>query len=97
MRVLTVTVRAPLHDLRRMRSILPDVYRPDSYVASQLLGGALWAGGSSGVVYESVRHDGGKCVGVFRPRALRDCREQKHLRYLWDGDRVTDVLEVRRV
>jgi len=97
MRVLGVTVHAPLHDLRGMREILPDVYRPDDYTASQLLGGALRAGGSSGVVYDSVRHDGGKCVGVFRPRLLSHCRDWKHLRYVWDGTRITDVLEVKRL
>jgi hypothetical protein len=97
MRVLSVTVRATLHDLRGMRSVLPDIYRTDSYDASQILGGALRAGGSNGVVYDSVRHEGGKCVGLFRPRLLSDCRELKHLRYIWDGSRISDVLEIRRV
>jgi hypothetical protein len=97
MRVLNVTVKASLHDLRGMRGILPDVYRPDEYTASQLLGGALRAGGSSGVVYDSVRYDGGKCVGVFRPRLLSQCREAKHLRYIWDGARISDVLEIKRL
>jgi hypothetical protein len=80
-----------------MRHILPDVYRLDDYTASQLLGGALRAGGSNGVVYDSVRHENGKCVGVFRPRLLSQCRERKHLRYVWDGSRITSVLEVRRI
>ena len=97
MRVLGVTVKASLHDLRGMREIMPDVYRSDDYTASQLLGGALRAGGSNGVVYDSVRHDGGKCVGVFRPRLLSHCRDVKHLRYVWDGNRITDVFEVRRL
>ena len=97
MRVLGVSVNASLHDLRGMREILPDVYRTDDYSASQILGGALRAGGSNGVVYDSVRHDGGKCVGVFRPRMLSHCRDWKHLRYVWDGNRITDVLEVRRL
>jgi hypothetical protein len=97
MRVLGVTVTASLHDLRGMRDIIPDVYRSDDYTASQLLGGALRAGGSSGVVYDSVRHDGGKCVGVFRPRMLSHCRDWKHLRYVWDGARITDVFEVKRL
>jgi len=97
MRVLGVTVRAPLHDLRGMRTVMPDVYRLEDYTASQLLGGALRAGGSNGVVYDSVRHDAGRCVGVFRPRLLSQCRDRKHLRYRWDGMRITDVLEVRRV
>lgn len=97
MRVLTVTVKAPLHDLRGMANVIPDVYRLDDYTASQLLGGALRAGGSNGVVYDSVRHTGGKCVGVFRPRLLSLCRERKYLRYIWDGTRISDVLELRRV
>ena len=97
MRVLTVTVKAPLHDLRRMRDILPDIYRADDYTASQILGGALRAGGSNGVVYDSVRHDGGKCVGIFRPRVLAQCREAKHLRYIWNGSAIDNVLEVRRL
>jgi len=97
MRVLTVTVKAELHDLRRMRDILPDIYRADDYTASQILGGALRAGGSNGVVYDSVRHDGGKCVGIFRPRTLAHCREAKHLRYIWNGTSIDNVLEVRRM
>jgi len=97
MRVLAVAVTASLHDVRGMRQIMPDIYHPDDYSASQLLGGALRAGGSSGVVYDSVRHDGGKCVGVFRPRMLSHCRDWKHLRYVWDGARITDVLEVKRL
>src|SRR3569833_3570437 len=97
MRVLSVTVRAPLHDLRGMRAIMPDIYSPDDYAASQLLGGALRAGGSNGVVYDSVRQEGGTCVGVFRPPLLSECRDKKHLRYLWDGTRISDVLEVKRI
>lgn len=97
MRVLSVTVKASLHDLRGMKAIMPDAYRLDDYTESQLLGGALRAGGSNGVVYDSVRHDGGKCVGVFRPRALSHCHERKHLRYIWDGARIADVLEIKRL
>ena len=97
MRVLSVTVKAPLHDLRGMRAILPDVYRLADYSASQLLGGVLRAGGSTGVVYDSVRLEGGRCAGVFRPRALSQCRERKHLRYVWDGSSITSVLEIKRL
>lgn len=97
MRVLTVAVKGALHDVRGMRRVLPDIYRADDYTSSQLLGGALRAGGSNGVVYDSVRHEGGACVGVFRPRLLSGCRERKHLRYVWDGAQITDVLEVRRL
>jgi hypothetical protein len=97
MRVLAVTVKGPLHDLRGMRTAFADVFDLDDYAASQRLAGGLRAGGSSGVAYDSVRHDGGECVGVFRPSALSECREQKHLRYVWDGAQISDVLEIRRV
>lgn len=97
MRVLEVTVQAPLHDLRGMRAVMPDIYSTGDYTASQLLGGALRAGGSNGVAYDSVRHDAGKCVGVFRPRLLSQCRDRKHLRYVWDGAQIADVFEVKRV
>jgi hypothetical protein len=97
MRVLSVIVKASLHDLRGMKTLMPDVYSPDDYTASQLLGGALRAGGSNGVVYDSVRHEGGKCAGVFRPRLLSQCKERKHLRYIWDGTRIASVLEVKVV
>ena len=96
MRVLSVTVKAPLHDLRGMRPIMPDIYHLTDYRASQLLGGALRAGGSNGVVYDSVRYDGGRCIGAFRPRVLSICRERKHLRYVWDGESISDVLEIKR-
>ena len=97
MRVLSVSLRAPLHDLRGMRAIMPDVYRLADYSASQRLGGVLRAGGSNGVVYDSVRLEGGRCAGVFRPRALSQCRERKHLRYVWDGSAIASVLEIKRL
>jgi hypothetical protein len=97
MRVLSVVVRGQLHDLRGLRDIMPDIYRSDDYTASQLLGGALRAGGSNGAVYESVRQEGGQCVAIFRAPLLSSCRERRHLRYVWDGARIVDVLEVRKV
>jgi hypothetical protein len=97
MRVLFVTVKAALHDLRRMRTVLPDVYRLEDYTAAQLLGGALRAGGSNGVVYDSVRDESGKCAGIFQPQAVSQCRDVKRLRYVWNGETVEDVLEIRRV
>ena len=97
MRVLAVTVKAALHDLRGMQRVMPEVYRLDDYTSSQLLGGALRAGGSNGVAYDSVRHEGGRCIAAFRPRVLSHCKDRKHLRYVWDGDRISNVLEIRAI
>src|SRR6185437_13919093 len=65
MRVLSVMVSARLHDLRGLRAALPAVYHLESYAESQVLGGALRAGGSNGIVYDSVRHEGGVCAARF--------------------------------
>lgn len=95
MRVLVAELDARLHDLRGMRAMLPDIYDPDSYGASQVLARRLHAAGSDGVAYDSVRHEGGRCVAVFRPRRLKNCREVQYLTYVWDGERIAEVYEKR--
>lgn len=95
MRVLEAELDARLHDLRGRRDTLPDIYHPDDYSASQRLAAQLRADGSDGIAYDSVRHDGGQCVAIFRPRRIRSCRASLHLAYVWDGTRITQVYEKR--
>jgi hypothetical protein len=97
MRVLRCLLKAELHDLRGLRSAMPEVYAPDDYAASQQLARELRTDGSWGVAYESVRQEGGECAAVFRPRAITRCRQAEHLGYLWDGERVGVVVEKRVV
>jgi len=40
------------------------------------------------VVYPSVRHAGGECVGVFHPDQVSPCVQARHLIYSWDGTRI---------
>lgn len=91
MRVLVARIHGDLHDVRD--STDPALSDPDDYSAGQALGTALRAHGSSGVRYPSVRHDGGECVAVLRPRVVSRCRQQAHLGYLWDGKRIAHVIE----
>jgi hypothetical protein len=95
MRVLEATLDAPLHDIRGMRATLPAVYDADDYTASQALSRRLRSAGSDGVAYDSVRDAGGQCVAVFRPRRIRDCRDARHLTYVWDGTAIVAVYEKR--
>ena len=95
MRVITATLDAPLHDLRKLGKPGAALFDPDRYGASQTLGLALRAAGSWGVQYPSVRHDGGLCVGVFRPRALRNARSGAHIALRWDGAQITHWYEKR--
>lgn len=97
MRVLRARLRGDLHDLRTLRERAPEIYDPDDYQASQALGRALRESGSDGIVYQSVRHEGGVCAAAFRPRLISRCQQTQHLAYLWDGARITTVYEKRMV
>lgn len=93
MRVYAVDLDALLHDIRPLRDSEPALYDPEGYAASQALATRLHATGADGIVYASVRHDGGECVAVFRPRLLTNCRQERHLCYVWDGKSIAMVYE----
>ena len=95
MRVITATVDAPLHDLRHARKHAAEWLDPDHYAAPQALGAQLRAAASWGVVFPSVRHQGGECVGLFRPKALRNAKPGAHIALHWDGQRITHWFEKR--
>ncbi len=102
LRLITANVEAELHDLlepgiaanesARFASLLD----PDDYGPSQSLGRRLREADSWGIRYPSVRHEGGECVGILRPRALRHARAAAHLALHWDGTRITHWFEKRR-
>ena len=90
MRVLVGSVDETFHDIASLGAAeRAAVLDPDSYEASRALGSRLRAAGSNGVVWPSVRHAGGTCLGAFRPRAVRPPVQSWHIRYRYDGARVT--------
>lgn len=93
MRVILADLEAALHDLRALGSAGTALLDPDSYSASQAFGARLRTTGSWGVVYPSVRHAEGQCIGAFRARVLRRARQGKHLALHWDGERITHWFE----
>ncbi len=95
MRTYLADITASFHDIRGKRDRMAAIYDPDSYAASQKLARALKTAGSNGIVYDSVRHTGGLCLAVFRPRLVRNCRQGTHLRYVWDGERISQVYALR--
>lgn len=95
MRVLEAELDCRLHDLRGMRASLPGVYDAEGHAAGQQLAADLRALGSDGVAYDSIRHAGGQCVCVFRPRRIRNCRATMHIVYVWDGEEIVGVYEKR--
>jgi hypothetical protein len=95
MRVYAVDLDAVLHDIRGMRDIMLGIYDPSSYTASQALAIEIRNSGSSGFAYDSVRKPGGECVAIFKPRVLSNCRQERHLTYVWDGSSISTVYEKR--
>ncbi len=95
MRVYLADLDAHLHDIRGMQQSHPQWYGKDDYGEAQRLGQQLRDDNAWGLVYDSVRHPGGECVAVFRPPVLAPCRQGAHLAYLWNGERITNVIERR--
>jgi hypothetical protein len=95
MRCYISRLAEPLHDIRdRQWDVLHHV---DDYQLSQQFGKRMRAENSWGLFYRSVRKAGGECVAVFRPRALKSTRQSAHYAYLWDGVKITDVLQLKRI
>ena len=83
-REIILSVSADLHDLRSLAAGDPAL-DPDNYAASQALAVELKGGGAEGLVYPSIRHPGGECVGLFYPDCASDPTQGRHLDYHWDG------------
>jgi len=81
------------HDVRA-RPHFDRYHHPNSYKESQALAAGLLASGSNGIVYRSVRNDGGFCVACFRPPLVTNVRIGAHYEYKWEGTpkpRVTEL------
>ncbi len=71
---------ATFHDLR---GIADEALSPTSYVRSQQLTGELMEAGSLGIVYPSVRREGGTCIACFRPAVVANVRKSTPYRLIW--------------
>ena len=70
---------ATFHDLR---GIADEALSPTSYVRSQQLAVELMELGSLGIVYPSVRREGGTCIACFRPCGC-ECAQEHTVRLIW--------------
>jgi RES domain-containing protein len=71
---------ADFHDLR---GVADDALSATSYVRSQQLAVELMEQGSLGVIYPSVRRDGGTCLACFRPSVVANVRKSAQYRLIW--------------
>jgi hypothetical protein len=75
---------ADFHDIRE-DARCADCLAPARYVASQDLAQQLLDAGSLGVVYPSVRRNGGTCVACLRPALVMNVRKERTYRYARTG------------
>ncbi|MGE3176295.1 MAG: RES family NAD+ phosphorylase [Vicinamibacterales bacterium] len=85
MRDYVATVSGVFTDIRADRREHRGLHDPDRYEESQRFARTLLDGGANGIVYRSVRHEGGTCVACFRPALVRDVSIGGHYEYRWEG------------
>ena len=87
-REVVLDVDARLHDLRGGRFVGGAELNLDDYSAAQALGSELRRGGSDGLAWPGLRHEGGECAGLFYPDCASEAVQGRHLDYHWNGARV---------
>jgi RES domain-containing protein len=75
---------ATFHDMRGVNAC-PKCLDPASYEISQALASELLESGSMGVIYPSVRRDGGTNLACFRPALVGNVRKGVAYRLTWAG------------
>jgi RES domain-containing protein len=71
---------ASFHDLRGVED---EALSPTSYVRSQQLAMELMEIDSLGIVYPSVRREGGTCLACFRPSIVANVRKSSRYQLVW--------------
>jgi hypothetical protein len=99
MRELVASIDCDLVDIRGARTTHPELYDPGDYTRSRAFGiGLRWpkAGEpANGIVFESVRRDGGINVCVYRPSlVLLPVIQADHYEYRWNAAGAVNVLKL---
>jgi hypothetical protein len=81
-------------DVRRRAGGDVAVYDPASYAASQPFGKRVRADGHDGLHFDSVRHPGGECVGIFWPDGVKHARTGTEWRFYFDGVQISEYARV---
>lgn len=97
MREYIAKIKKPLIDLRS--SEYDELLNPDPmfYDKSQEFGKKVYDEKHWGLLYPSIRKAEGLCMAIFRPPALTLPRQGCHLRYMWDGSRISEVYQESKI
>ncbi|HEY1150841.1 MAG TPA: RES family NAD+ phosphorylase [Pseudoduganella sp.] len=84
---------AQFHDIRDLPEY-ENCLDPQSYVASQRLATRLLAAESTGLIYPSVRREGGTNLACFRPALVGNVRKGEAYRLTWEGSPTPRVEQI---
>ena len=84
---------AQFHDIRNLAEY-ENCLDPQSYVASQRLATRLLAAESTGLIYPSVRREGGTNLACFRPALVGNVRKGEAYRLTWQGSPTPRVEQI---
>jgi RES domain len=73
----------------------PEVYASGNYKASQQLGETVRARGGAGILYDSLRHQGGVNIVAHRPRNIEDIVQTDHFQIVVQA--ATQRIEVKKL
>ncbi len=96
MRCYINKVALELHDVRSDE--FKHLYAED-YSAAQQFAKEMRVNGSNGLLYRSVRDDGGECVAAFKPKTVTIPVQSGHYKYIWNAkkQKIENILEVNLV
>ena len=71
------------------------LHHANDLMTSRDFGADLKLQNESGILYHSVRHEGGLNVAILRPNIIElPVVQTRHLEYLWNGKKITHYLEL---
>lgn len=70
---------------------------PAFYSKSQDFGKQIYEKKEWGLFYPSVRNANGQCMAILRPPALTKAIQGCHLRYIWDGEKISEVYKESKI
>lgn len=97
MREYVGDILLPMLDITHQNYI--ELHNPDDYSLSQSFGLKQRLNGHAGILYSSVRKEGGFCVAVFKACALSPVIQSAHYEYMYSASQraIRHVLEVSEV
>ena len=94
MRLLASTFNADLVDITDPESLKSALYNANDYSASQSFAIKHRTEGKDGIIYRSIRHFGGECYALFKPKLITAVCQSEHYDYKWNGNCITNVTKM---